>query len=84
MDHAKKFENKLYCICDENVLFEIIDEIECDWGVHSVAQCPKCEELFSTDCKCPAFGDVMQIAEKNNSLYSEKEKSQYLTNSHPK
>ena len=50
-----KFQNKLHCICNEDVIFEIIDDIECDWGNHTVIQCPQCEELFSIDCECPAF-----------------------------
>ena len=84
MDFTQKFQNELNCICNENALFEIIEEIECDWGIHSVIQCPNCEELFSIDCKCPAFGNILELVEKNNSLYSDEEKSQYLHNSHPK
>jgi len=84
MNLSEKFQNKLHCICNEDVIFEIIENIECDWGTHLVIQCPKCEELFSTDCKCPAFGNILNLLQHNNSLYSKHEKSQYLTNSHPK
>jgi hypothetical protein len=84
MDLNKKFQNTLHCICNEHVVFEIIDDIECDWGDHFVVQCPKCEELFSADCKCPAFGNILQLSQNNNSLYSDDEKSEYLKNSHPK
>ena len=80
---SKKFQNKLRCICDESVIFDIIDEIECDWGFHIVIQCPKCEELFSTDKKCPAFQNILKLLKNNPSLYSDKEKSEYLFNSHP-
>jgi hypothetical protein len=80
----EKFQNPLHCICSEDVIFEIIEDIECDWGEHFVVQCPKCEELFSADCKCPAFGNILDLLQKNNLLYSEREKSQYLKNSHPK
>ena len=80
---GEKFQNKLYCICNEHVIFDVIDEIECDWGVHSVVQCPKCEELFSTDKECPAFQNILKLLSNNPSLYSDKEKSEYLSNSHP-
>jgi len=84
MNLSEKFQNKLHCICNEDVIFEIIENIECDWGTHLVIQCPKCEELFSADCECPAFGNILNLLQHNNSLYSKHEKSQYLTNSHPK
>jgi len=80
---AEKFQNKLKCICNENVIFEIIDNIECDWGSHSVIQCPKCEELFSVDKKCPAFKNILELLKNNTTLYSDKEQSDYLSNSHP-
>ena len=84
MDLSQKFQNKLHCICNVDVVFEIIEDVECDWGTHFVIQCPKCEELFSADCECPAFGNILQLTQKNNLLYSDEEKSKYLTNSHPK
>lgn len=80
---SEKFQNKLYCICNEHVIFDVIDEIECDWGVHSVIQCPKCEELFSTDKECPAFQNILKLLNNNPSLYSDEEKSKYFSNSHP-
>lgn len=83
VDFRNKFQKKLYCICNSSVIFEIIDDIECDWGNHSVIQCPKCEELFSIDCKCPAFQNVLKLMEKNNSLLTSLEESDYLKNSHP-
>ena len=82
MDLSAKFQNKLQCICDEYVIFEITD-IECDWGSHIVIQCPKCEELFSIDKECPAFETVLKLSKNNPNLYSIKEKSDYLSNSHP-
>ncbi len=77
------FENKITCICGAAVVFEIINEIECDWGTHTVVQCPKCEELFSTDKQCPAFQTIIELAKFNRKLFSEKQKSDYLINSHP-
>ena len=84
MNLNQKFQNELHCICNEDVIFEIIEDIECDWGIHFVIQCPKCEELFSVDCKCPAFENILNLLQNNNSLYSDQEQSQYLANSHPK
>ena len=81
---SEKFQNKLYCIFNEHVIFDVIDEIECDWGFHTVIQCPKCEELFSVDNGCPAFQNILKLVECNNSLYSDLEKLEYLKNSHPK
>ena len=78
-----KFENKFQCICNNYVIFEIINDVECDWGTHTVLQCPKCEELFSLDKKCPAFGDVFRLLTNNKSLLSEDECSNYLSHSHP-
>ena len=84
MDLNGKFQNKLRCICNVDIIFEIIEDIECDWGSHFVVQCPKCEELFSADCKCPAFANILPLLENNSLLYSDTEISEYLTNSHPK
>jgi hypothetical protein len=84
MNNSEKFQNKLNCTCKENVIFEIIEDIECDWGVHTVIQCPKCEEIFSVDCECPAFQNILKLLEYNNSFYSDLEKVEYLKNSHPK
>ena len=52
------------------MLFEIIPEIECDWGSHTVIQCPACEELFSIDVKCPAFETIEKLLKENKKLYS--------------
>lgn len=83
MNITEKFQNKLQCICDDDVIFEIIDEIECDWGTHIVIRCPNCEELFSVDKKCPAFQNIFELLKNNTKLFSKKEKLDYLSNSHP-
>ena len=83
MDISKKFQNKLKCICGKDVLFEFVEDIECDWGSHLVIQCPTCEELFSIDKKCPAFQTIELLLEKNLTLFSQSEKSEYLLNTHP-
>jgi len=83
MSISEKFQNKLCCICNEDVIFEIIYDIECDWGNHTVIQCPKCEELFSVDCECPAFQNALKLTPFNKNLFSDEQKSDYLKNSHP-
>ncbi len=40
----QKFQN-IKCICGEYVKFELIDDIECDWGNHVVIQCPGCQAV---------------------------------------
>ena len=82
MVNIKKFQNKLLCICQNNVIFQIIPEIECDWGIHTVVQCPKCEELFSIDKKCPAFETIEKLWKKNIELYTNNEQFFYLSKSH--
>ena len=83
MSYEKKFKNKLKCICNNLVVFEIIPEIECDWGCHTVIQCPKCEELFSIDVKCPAFQTIEKLLKKNMQLFNTDEQFSYLSKSHP-
>ena len=83
MPNNEKFLNNLRCICNTLVNFEVIDDIECDWGIHTVVQCPNCEELFSIDKQCPAFEDISKLLKINPKLYSSVERSNYLTNSHP-
>ena len=77
-----KFQKKLTCVCKNIVLFEIIPEIECDWGCHTVIQCPKCEELFSIDKKCPAFETIEKLRKENVKLYTNNEQFSYLAKSH--
>ncbi|AJW70842.1 hypothetical protein [Nitrosopumilus adriaticus] len=83
MNLVGKFKNKLRCTCNDVVSFELIDEIECDWGSHVVIQCPNCQDLFCIDNLCPAFGDVSKLANINTGLYSKDELENYLSNSHP-
>ena len=63
-----KFSESRRCTCNELVKFEIIDEIECEWGIHTVIQCPQCEALFSIDSECPAFGSVLDLEKTNSGL----------------
>ena len=77
-----KFQNKLRCICNNDVIFEIINEIECDYGSHVVVQCTHCEELFTVNKKCSAFQNIFELLKNNPELLSEQEKSDYLSNSH--
>ena len=83
MLNEKKFENYLKCSCNNIVIFEIIPEVECDWGIHTIIQCPKCEELFSIDKKCPAFQTIEILLNKNIKLYTNEERFSYLAKAHP-
>jgi hypothetical protein len=78
-----KFQNRLNCTCNQHVIFDIIEDIECDWGSHTVIQCPKCEDLFSVDKKCLAFKSIEDLLKINHVLYSEEEQSDYLSHPHP-
>ncbi|WP_246281976.1 hypothetical protein [Nitrosopumilus ureiphilus] len=82
MNLVDKFKNKLQCTCNDVVAFEIIDDIECDWGNHVVIQCPNCEELFSIDNQCPAFQNISKLVNSNTGLYSKDEIENYVSNSH--
>ncbi len=82
MDLTKKFQRLLKCSCDQHVTFETINDVECDWGLHTLIQCPKCEELFSANVRCPAFQDIQKLFDSNPSLYTEDEKLEYVKNSH--
>jgi len=82
MLYNKKYQNKIKCICKNIVTFEVIPKIECDWGIHTVIQCPKCEELFSIDKKCPAFETIEKLWKENVELYTNNEQFSYLVKSH--
>jgi len=82
MNNLDKFQKKLQCICQNMVLFEIIPEIECDWGSHIVIQCPTCEELFSIDKKCPAFQTIELLLKQNTGLLSNEEQVSYTIDCH--
>ena len=81
----KKFDNLLLecSSCNVKAIFDLIDDIECDWGSHTVMQCPNCEELFSIDNPCSAFSSMIVLLELNPGLLSSVEKSNYLSKSHP-
>jgi len=76
-------EKKITCSsCGSSVIFELIEGIECDWGIHDVIQCPNCQELFSLDRQCRAFEDLMNLSRHNDDLFSDAEKSEYVENPH--
>jgi hypothetical protein len=82
----KNFANLLLqcSSCSVRVIFDLIDDVECDWGSHAVIQCPNCEELFSIDNQCPAFSSLIVLLEFNPNLFSSAEKFDYLLKSHPR
>lgn len=81
----KKIDNLLLecSSCNVKVIFDLICDVECDWGSHAVIQCPNCEELFSIDNQCPAFSSIVLLLELNPDLLSSIEKFDYLLKSHP-
>ena len=80
---SEKFQIHLKCICNNDVIFEIMDDVECDWGSHSIIQCPNCEELFSIDKKCPAFQNINLLLNLNLELFTKQEQIDYSVGSHP-
>jgi hypothetical protein len=84
MNVREKFQNNIHCVCNQHVIFDVISDVECDWGTHVLVQCPKCEEVFSTDKECPAFQNILKLLINNPSLYSSKEEREYKTDSHPR
>jgi hypothetical protein len=80
---SDKFQIPLKCICNNDVVFEIIDDVECDWGSHSIIQCPNCEELFSVDKKCPAFQNIDPLLNLNPELFTKQEQIDYSIDPHP-
>jgi len=77
-----KFQNELVCICKQRVIFDVVGDIECDWGSHTVIQCPKCEELFSVDKPCQAFKSIEDLLKINDVFYSQEELLEYMSSSH--
>ena len=79
-----KFTRTTICCssCNKQVTFELIEDIECDWGSHDVIQCPNCQELFSIDMPCQAFSDLTLLIPNNPGLLDESEKIRYLKESH--
>jgi hypothetical protein len=77
-----KFKNKVKCICKNFVYFEYIDSVECDWGIHTIIQCPTCQELFTIDTECVAFNSIKKLVHENLNLLSENEILEYSKNSH--
>lgn len=83
MNLSEKFQNKLKCTCQNDVIFDIINDVECDWGIHTLIQCPTCQVLFSIDVTCLAFQSILELVKDNPDLFTLQEKTDYLQNSHP-
>jgi len=68
----------LFCsTCNTKVTFVKIEDVECDYGIHTLVQCPNCEELFSIDGPCNAFQNLLELADSNPSILSNIEKEHY-------
>jgi len=74
---------KIRCsTCNHVGTFDLIEDIECDWGTHDVIQCNSCQELFSIDKQCQAFQDALILSACNDDLMTDKEKYEYIKNPH--
>jgi len=81
---TEKFENKsLICpSCFSKNEFLVIKDVECDWGFHTLIQCPKCGDLFAIDMSCNAFQSLENIAKSNHNLITKNEISDYISKGH--
>lgn len=79
-----RFINKnLICSsCHAKIRFIILNEVECDWGIHTILQCPECGDLFSIDGPCPAFESMMVLEKSNEGILNKEEMSFYESNIH--
>ena len=64
-----KFQKKLTCICKNIATFEVILKIECDWGCHTVIQ-------------CPAFETIEKLWKETVELYANDDQFSYLAKSY--
>ena len=69
--------------CENRVIFEIILNVECDWGKHTIIQCPKCEDLYTIDGPCQAFSNLIRLVEFNKTLLTDDESREYSESIHP-
>ena len=68
--------------CGKEVIFVKIEDVECDYGIHTLIQCPDCEELFSIDGPCNAFQNLLELANYNPKTLSEYEIEHYRLSAH--
>lgn len=83
-DFEKNFVGKnLICSsCHSKIVFTILNDVECDWGIHTIIQCPDCGDLFSIDGPCFAFQSMINLEKSNNGLLNTDEISKYKSNNH--
>lgn len=68
--------------CSTKVTFVKIADVECDYGIHTLIQCPNCEELFSIDGPCNAFQNLLELANSNPSILNNHEIEHYRLSVH--
>ena len=83
-EFTKRYADKSWICssCNTKIEFELINDVECDWGIHNLIQCPNCGELFSIDKPCFAFQNITELAKANEHLIDERELLQYLSKGH--
>ncbi|MDX1596596.1 MAG: hypothetical protein R3327_06620 [Nitrosopumilaceae archaeon] len=80
----KLLKNKLVCSsCNRSTMFLLVDDVECDYGIHTLIQCPKCQELFSIDGPCNAFESLLMLVKFNPKILSDDYIRTYATSVHP-
>lgn len=80
---AKLTGQALLCsTCDTKVTFVKIEDVECDFGFHTLVQCPNCEELFSIDGPCNAFQNLLELVDSNPNVLSNNEIECYRLSVH--
>ena len=73
----------LFCsTCGAEATFEKIEDVECDYGIHILIQCPICEDLFSIDGPCNAFHNLLDLADCNPSILNHHERELYRLSAH--
>jgi len=68
--------------CITKVTFVKIEDVECDYGIHTLVQCPNCEELFSIDGPCNAFQNLLELADYNSGILTNHEIDYYRLSVH--
>ena len=68
--------------CGSKVTFVKIEDVECDYGIHTLVQCPDCEELFSIDGPCNAFQNLLKLADSNPGILNSYEIDNYQLSVH--
>lgn len=74
---------KLLCsTCKGEAVFLKVEDVECDYGTHTLIQCPLCQELFSIDGPCNAFQNLLYLLDVNHDILTKNEIELYRLSAH--